>query len=85
MPQVASYLTPPQVADRFGVDAHKVLHWIRRGELRAIDVATVQGGRPRYRISPTELAAFELRRSSAPEPRITRCRRRKDPHVVEFF
>ena len=36
MPQVVSaYLTPPAVAERFAVDTHKVLGWIRTGRLRA--------------------------------------------------
>lgn len=85
MPQIASYLTPPQVAERFAVDPHKVLDWIRRGELHAIDCATVTGGRPRYRVSQKALEQFELHRSATPQPRITRCRRRKDPNIVEFF
>ena len=85
MPQVASpYLTPSAVAERFGVDVHKVIVWIRRGELRAIDVATTTGGRPRYRISPADLAVFEVGRSATPQPKITRGRR-KNPLVTEFF
>ena len=42
--QVVSYFSPPEIAERFGVDAHKVLGWIRRGELRALNVATTTGG-----------------------------------------
>jgi len=81
--QVASYLTPPAVAERFAVDAHKVLDWIKRGELRAIDVATTTAGRPRYRISPADLAAFEASRSATPQ-KVSRIRR-KNPNVTEFF
>jgi transposase len=81
---VAPYLTPPAVAERYGVDVHKIIGWIRRGELRAIDVATTTGGRPRYRISPADLAQFEAARSATPQPKITRCRR-KNPQVTEFF
>ena len=75
---------PPQVAERFGVDPHKILGWIRRGELRAVNVATSTGGRPRFRISPADLAIFEASRAAGPQPKITR-RRRKDPSVIEFF
>ena len=75
--QVASpYLTPPAVAERFAVDTHKVLGWIKRGELRAIDVATSTGGRPRYRISPSDLALFEASRSATPQPKVSRIRRK---------
>jgi len=49
---IVAYLTPPQVAKRFAVDPAKVLCWIRGGELRAVDLATRTGGRPRYRNRP---------------------------------
>ena len=82
--QVACYLSPPQVAKRFSVDAHKVLAWIRSGQLRAIDVATSTGGRPRYRIAPADLAQFEASRAvQPPAPRVRR--RRTDPNIIEFF
>lgn len=79
-------LTPPEVAKRYGIDAHKVLTWIQRGELRAVNIADHVGGRPRWRIAPEDLAAFEASRSSSPQPKVTRIRRRRDTqHVVEFF
>jgi hypothetical protein len=84
MPQIASYLTPPAVAQRFGVDVHRVLNWIRRGELRAVNVGD-GAQRPRFRVSPADLALFEAARSAGPEPKISRVRRRKDPSVIEFF
>ena len=83
--QVASqYLSPPQVAKRLAVDAHKVIGWIRRGELRAVNVAADTEGRPRYRISPADLAVFEASRMVGPTPKVTR-RRRKDQNITEFF
>ena len=85
MPQVASsYQTPPRVAERYGVDVHRVLDWIRRGELHAINVGD-GSMRPRYRISPSDLAIFEAARSATPAPKISRVRRRRDPNVIEFF
>jgi len=45
------YLTPPQVAKLLAVKHDKILSWIRTGELRAINLAARQGGRPRWRIS----------------------------------
>ena len=78
-------LTPPELAARWGIDCHKVLQWIRSGELKAIDAATKLGGRPRFLIDESDIAAFELRRTvggSAPTPRR---RRAKDKGIIEFI
>ena len=78
------YLTVPQLAERFGVKADKIIAWIKSGELRAMNVATAGGGRPRYRIAPDDLADFELRRSIAtPTPR--QRRRKTEGRVIAFF
>jgi hypothetical protein len=80
---VTSYLTPPQVAEQYRVDPHRVIHWIRSGQLRAINLGD-GNKRPRYRISPADLAAFEASRSvQPPAPRVRR--RWKDPQIHEFF
>jgi Helix-turn-helix domain len=71
------YMTPPAIAKRLGIKPSKVLAWIRRGELLAINVVDRLGGRPRWRISPAALAEFERMRQAVPEVRGTR-RRRKD-------
>lgn len=77
-------LTPPELAKLWGIDTHKILGWIRAGELRAIDASTKRGGRPRFLIDVADLAAFEAARTvQPPAPRIPR--RRKDPQVIEFF
>lgn len=44
--QQRTKVTPPQYAARLGCKPSKVLGWIVRGELRAIDGAAVRGGRP---------------------------------------
>jgi len=78
-------LTPPQVAKQLGVSPDKVRGWIDKGELYATNVATGSGGRPRYRISEEDLAAFQrARQPSKPPPKPPR-RKKKDPHVIEFF
>ena len=79
-------LTPPQAAKELAVSPTKVLGWIRRGELAAIDLSTRRGGRPRYRISRDALDAFLGGRAviTAP-PVITRRPRRTPDHVIEFF
>lgn len=66
----ARCLTPPEIATRLRVSPEKVLGWIRRGELRAINVS--DGNRPRYRINPDDLEAFLNRREVQPPPRIQR-------------
>ena len=79
-------ITPPAYARELGVDVHRVLDWIRSGELPAIDVSTAPGRtRPRYRIDRSDIIAFERRRAvQPPAPRPSR-RRRKDPQIIEFF
>ncbi len=58
-------ITPGEYAERLGIGAPKVLGWITTGELEAIDVTTKAGSaKPRYRITPEAIAAFEQRRSS---------------------
>jgi hypothetical protein len=80
------YFSPPQIAEQYAIDPHKVVGWIRRGELKAIDVATHTGGRPRYRVSSESLAEFEAKRSANPQPKISRIRRRRtDPTIHEYF
>jgi transposase len=77
-------VTPPELARRWGIDVHKVLQWIRAGELRAIDASTVRGGRPRYLIDQVDVAVFEASRTVQP-PAARLPRRRKDPAVIQFF
>jgi hypothetical protein len=62
-----------------------VIGWIRSGELRAIDVSSRPGlGRPRHRIDPADLVAFENRRVATPDPKPKR-RRKRDGNVIQFF
>jgi len=60
-------LTPPEVAERLGVAPEKVVAWIRKGELRAINVANRGCVRPRYSISPEALEDFENSRLVVPD------------------
>jgi hypothetical protein len=78
-------LSPSEIAKRYACDTHKVLGWIRRGELRALNVATTAGGRPRWRITEEALAVFEASRAVAPLPRLTRSRRKKNAEYREYF
>jgi hypothetical protein len=47
-----------------GVKADKVLYWIHRGELPAVDVAQKEGGRPQFAVTPADLEAFKMRRTT---------------------
>ena len=81
-------LTPPEVAKLWGVSADKVLTWIRSGELRAINAATSQRGRPRYLIDVKDLEDFEARRTvlaSGPEKKLKKRRNTTVRGVVKFF
>lgn len=72
---MSDHLTPPAVARAYGVNVGKVLAWIRSGELRAVNLASRPGGRPRWRISADAIAQFEARRLAvAPRPRRRRNR-----------
>lgn len=77
--------TPPALAKRYGVKPEKVHHWIRTGELVAINVAASTSGRPRFIVTPEAIAAFEARRSSKPRAATPRTRRRKSAATIEFF
>lgn len=78
-------ITPPALAARWGVKQHKILAWIRSGELRAINAAERLGGRPRYLIDEADIAAFEVSRAAGPTPQPARRRRRQWSGVIEFF
>ena len=62
-----AFLTPPQLANRWRISVAKVLTWIRSGELRAFDMSTKPGGRPRYRIYEEDVQRFERSREARPD------------------
>lgn len=57
-------LTVPEIAKRYGVNQSKVLRWIADDELRALNVASTTATRPRWRIDPADLEAFEASRAN---------------------
>ncbi len=78
-------LTVRDLCDRYGVTEHTVLGWIRSGELRAINVGRSLGTKkPRWRIPPEALQAFELLRTPSPPPPRTR-RRKRQADVIQFY
>lgn len=52
-------LTPPMVAERWGVSAESVVSLIKRGELRAFTTSPPTAKRPRWRIPLASVEAFE--------------------------
>ncbi|NQU21955.1 MAG: helix-turn-helix domain-containing protein [Candidatus Nealsonbacteria bacterium] len=79
-----NWLSPPAVAKLYGVKADTARGWIYSGELPAIDVSSRGSKRPRFRIDPDDLPAFELRRSVVPAKKATR-RRRQQAGITEYF
>jgi hypothetical protein len=67
---------------RIGVD--KILGFIRRGELIAVNVRTSRCGRAQYRITPDAVRAFEESRSSKP-PRKPQRRRPHQRPAVDYI
>ena len=80
-----SLLTPPAIGKRLGIKADRVRELIRNGELRAVDLARRGSRRPRYRISPDDLADFLQARTVRPPPARAPRRRRKQVGTIEFF
>jgi excisionase family DNA binding protein len=74
-----------QVAQRYGVNADKVRLWIAANELRAINVATRRGGRPRWRISLDALLVFEQARAATAAVPTARRRQQAAAGVIEYF
>jgi hypothetical protein len=68
--------TVRDVARRYRVGEDKVRRWIDRGELEAINTATVLCARPRWIILPEALARFERGRRGGPPPKPPRGQKR---------
>ncbi len=78
MPETLPGLTVADVARKYRVGEDKVRAWIARGELRAINTATVLCGKPRWVIQAADLESFERARLGGPPPKPPR-RRRQPP------
>lgn len=77
--------SPAQVADRFAVGVHVVLAWIKSGNLLAINVASANRQRPRWRITAEAVEIFEARHAARPiSPKQHRQRARPDSRVIQF-
>lgn len=78
-------LTPPMIAEAWGIDVAKVHGWIRAGELRAIDASNTRGRKPRFLIDVADLADFEARRAIVPPPPRAKRRSRRDINAGSFY
>jgi excisionase family DNA binding protein len=58
--------TVPQVAHALGVTDETVYRWIKSGELKAVDLSTRRGRRPRYGIDKSVVDEFLANRRVAP-------------------
>jgi excisionase family DNA binding protein len=79
-----NWLTVPSIAESLGIDAGKVLGWLRSGELTGVNVAHRRDGRPRWRVSAEALEQFLQRRQSSP-PAPPKSRRKRQAGVIEFY
>jgi excisionase family DNA binding protein len=71
---VERFYTPSEIARMLRVSSEKVLGWIRRAELRAVNLGNM--ARSKYRVRPADLENFlRLREVQPPRPR----RRRSTP------
>lgn len=77
-------MTPNELAEYLRVSPDKVRSWIRKGELRAINTASVLCGKPRWVITPESLAEFEKRRTSVRPPQPPK-RKRMPANYVDYF
>ncbi len=59
----SKYISPRDLAKRWGVAPDKVLQLIHSGQLRAVNLAINSEGVPRFRISEEEIKRFEASRT----------------------
>jgi excisionase family DNA binding protein len=79
-----AFYTPPQIAKLLGIEAEKVLGWIRRGELAGVNVVDRTGGRARWRVSSDALDDFLKRRQAAKPAAVSRRRKNQPADFIEF-
>jgi excisionase family DNA binding protein len=76
--------TTNEIARLLRVGQTKVLNWIKRGELIAVNTAT--RGRARYVVLPADLEKFlRGRRASTPAEQPPPRRRRRQPGLVDYY
>jgi hypothetical protein len=82
--KLCKLLLPVEAARHLRVPVRDIRAAIRRGDLRAMDLAAGRPGRRRYRISAGDLADYESRLAVGPELR-SRRRRAAGGDYVKYF
>ena len=77
--------TPPDIANMFGLSHVKILDFIRTGELKAIDLSSKCGSRPRWYIREEDLESFLQCRTAKAPPAPKRRRRRVSAANTQKF
>lgn len=85
MSEVQKWHTPPELAKQLGIEPAKVIGWIKSGELRAVNLATKQSRRPRWKISPDSFEEFTRPRESKAVIKPPRRQRRQTSGVIDFY
>jgi hypothetical protein len=78
-----SGLTVSDVARRYRVSPDKVRAWITRGELRAVNTASMLCSKPRWVITAESLFEFERRRAGGPPHKPPRRPRRTQ--AIDYY
>ncbi len=74
------------IAARYNVGNHRVLYWIKNGDLRALNVSEGTGQKARWRILEEDLLAFEATRALPPQEKNKPSRRRsKGGYEFQYF
>jgi hypothetical protein len=78
--------TVKDLQERYEVTEKTVLSWIHSGELKALQLGRKLGSRkPRWRVTPEALAAFEALRAFTPRAEPIKAPRRKKADGVHEF
>jgi len=80
-------ITPPALAQEWGVNTGKVVAYIRAGLLPAMNIASPGARRVRYAIDRADIEAFEASRRVVPDGGLSttqRLRRRAATGIKEF-
>lgn len=81
--KAVAFLTPAQVADRYSVGVGRVIDWIKRGELRGVNVSSsLRSRKPQYRIPVEAVETFEQARTTRPRPATRPAKRSDCPNLV---
>jgi transposase len=85
MPDTATGYTVRDLARRYRVGVARVIGWIDRGELRALNRRDDRSARPAYVVTPEALAEFERRREAAVAPPPRTPPRKKRTQGQDFY